>query len=159
VKVASDQAVSPYSGVAPPVATRWQPGASANPGGRPKLQRSTVQALAELNDTEGANLKGIVAKFRASRGAKLCGADLKAIAAFRREQAKSQVGVSQLDSTLDRLEGKVTQTHVVGMDVRGAAERLADELGVSADELFAIASRLAEAEALPALPAVLVKSE
>lgn len=126
---------SPINGQVPPVETRWKPGASANPGGRPKLERPPSVALAELNDTPGETPDAVVAAFKAARGAKLCAADHKAIARFLCEanpQAKS--GATSFDITTDRLEGKVEQqvrnenvTHLRVIVDEGPGEARGDE--------------------------------
>lgn len=110
---------SPLTGVCLPVETRWKPGVSANPGGRPKVNRTVSSALAELQDTEGEDPEAIVAAFKARRGARLCGADHKAIAIFRTElDAGGRTQISAVDTVLDRLEGKVAQA----IDVSGSLD-------------------------------------
>ncbi len=97
----------------------WQPGVSANPGGRPKVNRTVSSALAELQDTEGEDPEAIVAAFKKRRGARLCGADHKAIAIFRTElDAGGRTQISAVDTVLDRLEGKVAQA----IDVSGSLD-------------------------------------
>ena len=110
---------SPLNGAVLPVETRWQPGVSANPGGRPKVNRTVSAALAELQDTEGETPEEIVDAFKARRGKRLCGADHKAIAIFRTElDTGGRTQVSAVDTVLDRLEGKVVQ----GIDVSGSLD-------------------------------------
>src|ERR1035438_3243391 len=84
----------------------WQKGQSGNPSGKPKLLRAPSVALAELNDTPGSTLEEQVENFKAARGEKFCAADLKAIAAFKRDLAEAAYGVAAFDSTTDRLDGK-----------------------------------------------------
>lgn len=110
--------VSPISGVAPPVATRFPPGQSGNPGGRAKASRLVSTALAELQDAPGEDAEACIAAFKAARGAKLCGADHKAIALLRKEtNDRSREQVSAIECALDRLEGKVpSTTSLVGAD-------------------------------------------
>ena len=110
---------SPLNGAVLPVETRWQPGVSANPGGRPKVNRTVSSALAELQDTEGETPEEIVEAFRKRRGARLCGADHKAIAIFKTElDAGGRTQISAVDTVLDRLEGKVSQS----IDVSGSLD-------------------------------------
>lgn len=97
----------------------WKPGVSPNPGGRPKVNRTVSSALAELQDTEGEDPEAIVAAFKRARGARLCGADHKAIAIFRTElDAGGRTQISAVDTVLDRLEGKVSQS----IDVSGSLD-------------------------------------
>jgi hypothetical protein len=138
------------------VLTPWRTGQSPNPGGRPKLARSPSAALAELNDMAGDDPDATVEAYKTARrkAGGLLGADHKAIAMFRAESdVDRRTHVSAFEASTDRLEGKVTQTHVIETDVRGAAQRYADELGVSVDEIMAIASKLAESDVRLALPA------
>ena len=155
METASKHAIPPgKGGTVLPAGSLWPKGVSANPGGRRKLERPPSLALAELNETHGADPDEVIANYKAARGARLCAADFKAIAMFRAESdVDRRTHVSAFEASTDRLEGKVTQTHVIETDVRGAAQRYADELGVSVDEIMAIASRLAEAEVRLALPA------
>ena len=88
----------------------WPKGVSGNPGGRPRFARAPSAALAELNDTPGATPQAMIDEFRRRRGDKLCAADEKAIAAFKRDLAETAYGVTAFDSTTDRLEGKVPQS-------------------------------------------------
>lgn len=110
--------VSPLTGFAPPVETRFLPGQSGNPGGRPKAARLVSAALAELQDTPGDSPDACIEAFRAARGAKLCGADHKAIALFRKENNEKSMGqVGAIELALDRLEGKVPSiTALTGAD-------------------------------------------
>jgi hypothetical protein len=54
---------SPRSGTPPPAASRWKPGQSGNPGGRPK-GRSVTSELRDLLDNEhnGKRLAAIIAE-------------------------------------------------------------------------------------------------
>jgi len=97
----------------------WKPGVSPNPGGRPKVNRTVSSALAELQDTEGETPEAIVDAFKVRRGKRLCGADHKAIAIFRTElDAGGRTQISAVDTVLDRLEGKVSQS----IDVNGSLD-------------------------------------
>ena len=90
--------------LAPPFA----PGNLANPGGRPKAQRTVTAALTELQDTPGETPEDSVAAFRAARGAKLCGADHRAIALHLQAcDRTSRLQVAAADSYADRVEGRV----------------------------------------------------
>jgi hypothetical protein len=111
VENGTDLAHAGRGGTVPPAEHRFTAGAgwSGNPGGRPKLARPPSVALAELNDTPGTTLDDVITNYRAARGAKLCAADLKAIAAFVRDSSFDPVGVSAFNSSTDRLEGKVAQ--------------------------------------------------
>lgn len=128
---ASDHALppgaSPLTGVAPPLETRWKPGQSGNPSGLPKLTRPVTVALVELQETAGDDRDAIIENFKAARrkAGGLVGADLKAIRAFIREWSDEAVGVSQLNATMDRLEGKVAQRVEVGADAEVTAAILA----------------------------------
>lgn len=97
----------PHGGaIAPP----FPKGIAPNPGGRPKVDRRVTDALAELQDAPGATPADCIEAFKAARGVKLCGADHKAIALFRKENNEKSMGqVGAIDLALDRLEGKVTQ--------------------------------------------------
>ena len=89
----------------------WPKGVSGNPGGRVKLARPPSVALAELNDTAGVDTDEIISAFKAARGAKLCGADFKAIAMFKAESdVERRTHVSAFEAVTDRLEGKVPQS-------------------------------------------------
>src|ERR1017187_4730093 len=91
--------------------TPWPKGVSGNPSGRPKLARPPSVALAELNDTAGVDTDEIIAAFKAARGAKLCGADFKAIAMFKAESdVERRTHVTAFEAVTDRLEGKVPQS-------------------------------------------------
>jgi hypothetical protein len=94
----------------PPGMVPWVKGQSGNPSGRPKLARPPSVALAELNDTPGADTDEMIENYRAKRGDKFCAADAKAIAAFRRDMADAAYGVAAFDSSTNRLEGKVEQS-------------------------------------------------
>jgi hypothetical protein len=110
---------SPINGLVPPPEHRFQPGRSGNPSGRPKVERFVSTAIAELQDSPGKTVQACISAFKKARGSRLCGADHKAIALFRSENAareRSQVGA--INVALDRLEGKVTQ----GIDVSGAVD-------------------------------------
>ena len=110
---------SPLNGQVPPPEHRFVPGVSGNPTGRPKVNRTVSSALAELQDTEGETPEAIVDAFKARRGARLCGADHKAIAIFKTElDTGGRTQVSAVDTVLDRLEGKVVQ----GIDVSGSLD-------------------------------------
>jgi hypothetical protein len=87
----------------------WPKGTSGNPGGRIKAKRYPSDALKELNDTPGQTAEKVIEAFRKARGEKFCGADIKAIQAFKRDLAQSGHGVTSFDSTTDRIEGKVEQ--------------------------------------------------
>lgn len=130
-----------------PGSTPWPPGVSGNPSGRPKLQRPPSKALAELNDTPGETPELVAANYFAAiiaRGDVIRAADLKAVRAFKREWREDSVGVSQLDSTTDRLEGKVSQPQTITFDIEDAVAKAAEQFGVSPEELLAMATKMAE---------------
>lgn len=135
---------SPLNGAVLPVETRWKPGVSANPGGRPKVNRTVSAALAELQDTEGETPEEIVAAFKARRGARLCGADHKAIAIFRTElDAGGRTQISAVDTVLDRLEGKVEQPHAVrAQETEALIRQLAESTGVDPEAIRALGMKL-----------------
>lgn len=86
----------------------FPPGVSGNPGGRVKAQRLVSSALAELQDTPGETPEAAVEAFRAARGAKLCGADHRAIALHLQAcDRTSRLQVAAADSYADRVEGRV----------------------------------------------------
>ena len=130
---------SPVSGYALPASVLWQPGQSANPGGRPKVERTVSRAIAELQDTPGATPEACIKAYKKARGAKLCGADHKAIALYRTEcAAKERTQVGAVGLALDRLEGKVAQAVEVtgGLDLASAiaaAQAAASEEKVTPD--------------------------
>ncbi len=89
---------------------RWQKGQSGNPSGRPKCGRLPSAALAQLNDTTGADPYEMIENFRRARGKKFCAADAKAIAAFRRDLVDDEgFGVASFANTTERIEGKIEQ--------------------------------------------------
>ena len=135
---------SPLTGVCLPVETRWKPGVSANPGGRPKVNRTVSSALAELQDTEGETPEEIVEAFRARRGKRLCGADHKAIAIFKTElDAGGRTQISAVDTVLDRLEGKVEQPHAVrAQETEALIRQLAESTGISPEAIRALGLKL-----------------
>lgn len=126
--------------IAPP----WKPGQSGNPGGRPKAARLVSAALAELQDAPGETPEACVLAFKAARGAKLCGADHKAIALFRKENNEKSMGqVGAIELALDRLEGKVEQPHAVRAQETDALIRhLADATGIDPEAIRALGAQL-----------------
>lgn len=104
---------APRGRLAPP----WQPGQSGNPSGRPKVGRSVAAALAELQDTPGETPEASVEAYKLARGAKLCGADHRAIALHLQAcDRSSRLQVAAADSYADRVEGRV----IVRSEVTGA---------------------------------------
>ncbi len=122
----------------------FPPGQSGNPGGRPKAARLVSVALAELQDTTGDSPDACIEAFRAARGAKLCGADHKAIALFRTENDScGKTQVSAIEVGLDRLEGKVEQPHAVRAQETDALIRhLADATGIDPEAIRALGAQL-----------------
>jgi hypothetical protein len=106
----------------PPVATRFKPGVSGNPGGQPK-EKPFTDAYRKFS-------KYSLEKIKALDTEKLTGAEAVAIAMLR-EAIKGKPIAAQ--EATDRTEGKVKQT----VEVEGglaeafavAAERLASERG------------------------------
>ena len=88
-------------------------GNNANPGGRPKLKRGQLQALADLHDAEGDTPEAAVETFKATRKAAggLTMADHKAIALTKAAaDVAHRAQVSAFAEATDRLEGKVPQS-------------------------------------------------
>jgi hypothetical protein len=121
---------SPRSGKPPPVATRWKPGQSGNPGGRPKGE-SIVSLLRKVLEQEhnGKALKELVAE-------RIVKEALSGKHAFVKEM-------------LDRLEGPVGQTHKVEVGPLTFAELSAQLAKLPEDELIGAAIRLGRVELLP----------
>lgn len=73
--------------------------------------------MAELQDTPGDTPEAVIEAFRAARGARLCGADHRAIALHRQAcNEASRLQVAAADSYADRVEGRV----IVRSEVTGA---------------------------------------
>ena len=84
-----------------------------NPGGRPKLKRAPVEALADLNDTTGATVAEAVENYKTAREAAggITMADHKAIALTRAAaDVEHRAQVAAFEASTDRLEGKVPQS-------------------------------------------------
>jgi hypothetical protein len=114
---ARDPAASPINGLVPPPEHRFVPGQSGNPSGRPRVDRYVTTAYAELQGTPGADPNEIIEAFTKARGARICGADFKAIAMFRAETNPDHARiVSAATEVTDRLEGKVAQRVEIGAD-------------------------------------------
>jgi hypothetical protein len=127
----------------PPPEHRWKPGASANPGGRPKVDRSIAKALVELRETEGADEPEVEANFRKARGAKLCGVDFEAIRIWKRstnDSEKNGAQVAAFEAINDRTEGKVGQ--LVQVEASQLLDNLAASTGLSREALLAKAKEL-----------------
>ena len=132
------------NGQVPPPEHRFVPGVSGNPTGRPKVNRTVSSALAELQDTEGETPEAIVDAFKARRGARLCGADHKAIAIFKTElDSGGRTQISAVDTVLDRLEGKVEQPHAVrAQETEALIRQLAESTGISPEAIRALGLKL-----------------
>lgn len=141
--MASDQGESPGKRIAP---FQWKPGASGNPGGRPRCARSPSEALRDLNDTPGETLEQIVANFVSARrrAGGMVAADVKAVRAFQREHDLEAYSVSQMVATNERLEGKVPQTITATVEHGDVIARIAAAFGVDRDELEAAVARSSE---------------
>jgi hypothetical protein len=112
VVLAAESAKAGRGGNIPPIAHRFGPGNNANPGGRPKLKRGQLQALADLHDAEGDTPEAAVETFKATRKAAggLTMADHKAIALTKAAaDVAHRAQVSAFAEATDRLEGKVPQ--------------------------------------------------
>ena len=113
VVLAAESAKAGRGGNIPPIAHRFGPGNNANPGGRPKLKRGQLQALADLHDAEGDTPEAAVETFKATRKAAggLTMADHKAIALTKAAaDVAHRAQVSAFAEATDRLEGKVPQS-------------------------------------------------
>lgn len=98
----------------PPVETRFKPGQSGNPSGRPKVGRPVSTAYAELLDTPGETLKAQLEEFRRRRGDKFCAADMVAIGMLTSAVNPSNRGQTAAAGEItDRTEGKVPSTTVL----------------------------------------------
>ena len=118
---------SPVNGLPPPVHTRWKPGQSGNPGGRPKGE-SIVALMRRVleRDHHGKPLSEVLAE-----------RIIKEALAGKPAMVKE---------VLDRLEGPVNQRHEVTVERRSALEILAD---MSVEEKEALIRRAGLDHPLP----------
>lgn len=107
------QAISPISGTAPPVATRWRKGESGNPAGRPCAGSSWLEAVNRMAEWPEADVRAVAKDKSCPMVERAAARDVLRWVTTKTTRAGLPIANDVANRVLDRTIGKPLSTTVI----------------------------------------------